>query len=289
MTDSQPSVLIAGATGYLGRHLIQAYGDAGYRVRAVARSPEKLSQAGLFIDDVFAAEATKPETLKGCCDGVDLVVSALGITTQKDGLTYDEVDYQANKNILDEALHAGVGRFAYIHVLHADHMQDIAMVRAKSKFAAELEAAPIPSIILCPSGFYSDLVEFVEMAKRGRVYLVGDGKSRMAPIHGADMAAVCVEATRQGLSRLNVGGPDTYTQSEIAELAFRALNRPRHISHVSPKLASSVVNLMRVIGMRSVAEPASFFLRASQINMTAPAYGTVSLDDQFREHASIIN
>ena len=110
-------VLVAGATGYLGRHLLRAFSDAGYSVRALARSPDKLIGLEPWVDEVFVGEATDPSTLTGLCEGLDIVVSALGITRQSDGLTYDDVDYRANRHLLDAALEAGVGHFTYIHLL----------------------------------------------------------------------------------------------------------------------------------------------------------------------------
>ncbi|WP_304144931.1 NAD(P)H-binding protein [Mesoflavibacter zeaxanthinifaciens] len=49
------------------------------------------------------AEVTKPETLRDICEGIDTVISTVGITKQKDDLTYMDVDYQANINLLAEA------------------------------------------------------------------------------------------------------------------------------------------------------------------------------------------
>ena len=64
-------VLVAGSTGYLGRFVLREFKERGYWVRALARNPEKLEQIGPFqepavidkVDDVFAGEVTKPETL----------------------------------------------------------------------------------------------------------------------------------------------------------------------------------------------------------------------------------
>ena len=67
-------------------------------------------------------------------EGADLVVSALGITRQRDGLSYRDVDYQANANLLGEALRAGVPRFGYVRVLHAEQMLHVPLVRAKHDF-----------------------------------------------------------------------------------------------------------------------------------------------------------
>ena len=61
------------------------------------------------IYEVFVGEATGPETLAGLCEDIDIVFSSIGLTRQKDGLTFQEVDYQGNKNILDQALRARNG------------------------------------------------------------------------------------------------------------------------------------------------------------------------------------
>lgn len=281
MTHPQKTVLIAGATGYLGHFLIRAYAEAGYTVRALARSPEKLTRSDLWIDAVFVGEATKPQTLKGCCRDVDLVVSAIGITRQKDGLTYDAVDYQANSNLLSKAISADVKQFAYVHVLHAERMPNIAMAKAKTKFANELENALIASTILCPSGFFSDLEEILQMAERGRVYLFGDGESLISPIHGADLAKLCVEASEACLPRVEAGGPDILTQNQIAKLAFAALGTSSRITHVPLWLGRACVGTAKAFGFRSTIGPVEFFLAASSLDMSAEPHGFRRLSTHF--------
>ena len=64
----------------------------------------KLEDIKDSIDEIFEGEVTKPETLNKICDGIDVVISSIGITRQKDGLTYMDVDYQGNKNLLDLAV-----------------------------------------------------------------------------------------------------------------------------------------------------------------------------------------
>ena len=117
--------LIAGATGYLGGHLVQEMRRRGLDFRAIARNPEKLEAAGLDATQTLVAQVTEPETIKGCCEGVDVVLSTVGITRQKDGLTYTDVDYQGNRNLLDEALRAGVRKFVYLSVLNGDRLRDL--------------------------------------------------------------------------------------------------------------------------------------------------------------------
>lgn len=282
MTNSKTRVLIAGATGYLGQHLVKAYVEAGYSVRVLVRNREKLKQSSLSNIDVVIGEATDPATLKGCCDDIDVVVSALGITRQKDGLTYDQVDYQANRNLLDEALKEGAYQFTYVHVLKAEGMPNVAMAQAKAKFAAELEQAPIASTLICPSGFFSDLSEILTMAQKGRVYLFGDGEARITPIHGADLAELIVEATEKGIRRVEAGGPETFTQNEIAELAFQVLGKPPHVTKIPLWMGQALISLSKMFGKGSSVGPLDFFLTASALDMSAMTHGSRRLIDDFR-------
>lgn len=73
------------------------------------------------VDEVFVGEVTKPETLQWLCDNIDIVFSSIGITRQKDKLTYQDVDYQGNQNILDITLAKSVKKFIYVSVFNS-HM-----------------------------------------------------------------------------------------------------------------------------------------------------------------------
>lgn len=286
MAQASKSVLIAGATGYLGRHLISAYHRAGYRVIALARRPEALIGLEKHIDEISFGQATKAETLNGVMENVDLVVSALGITRQKDGLSYEQVDYQANRNLLDAALKSRVKQFLYVHVKNAERMPHVAMAAAKARFAAELETADIQSTIVSPSGFFSDLLEVLEMARKGRVYLFGDGKSLISPIDGRDLAEACVAASEEGIARIEVGGPEALSLNQTAEIAFAALGKRPRITHLPIAPVRAVLGAAKWLGFGQKIGALDFFVTASQFDMSAPANGSRTLA-QF--YASVVN
>lgn len=115
-------VLVGGATGYLGKYLLAALKKQGYSSIALARNLKKLPKNA--ADTFIQAEVTQAETLKGICQNVDIVISTVGITRQKDGLTYMDVDYQANANLLEEALRSGVKKFIYVSLLKASPFEN---------------------------------------------------------------------------------------------------------------------------------------------------------------------
>jgi len=83
-------VLVAGATGYLGRYMVKEFKKQGYWVRALTRSSDKLEDLRDYVDEAFVGEVTDPASLAGVCAGIDTVFSSIGITKQKDNLTYTE-------------------------------------------------------------------------------------------------------------------------------------------------------------------------------------------------------
>jgi len=271
------NVFVAGATGYLGRYLCAEYARRGHHVTALVRDT---ARAQGLADILIEAEATRRETLEGTMDGVDLVVSALGITRQTDGLGYREVDFGANLNLLRTAEAAGVRRFAYVHVLNADAMSGVPLVDAKAAFVAALHASDMPATVIAPSGYFSDVGEILAMARAGRVWLFGDGTLRLNPIHGADLAVAIADATEAGRGWVEIGGPHVMTQGEIARAAFAALATAPRITHLPDALRRAALAVLPVLPRR-LGGPARFFLTALGLDMVAPRFGTRHLADHF--------
>ena len=288
----RPTVLVVGATGYLGRHIVAALRQAGYPVRALARDPNRLGFAREAGIEVFTGQATRPETLTGLCDGVDVVISALGVRSLKRAPTPLEVDYQANVNILRLAEGAGVRRFLFAGVLHAERMQDsVAVLEPRERFINALLGSPIPATILRAPGFFNDMEILFHQAERGRVYLFGDGAARINPIHPADLAAAFVRhiASEHGAMPggepggdvvEEVGGPDTFSYHDIAALAFRALNKPPHITHLAPGLIQAASWAASPFNP-TAAGFLAFFRAVMTTDMVAPGAGSIHLADDF--------
>ncbi len=282
-------VLVAGATGYLGKFVVQEFKRQGYWVRALVRNPAKLAQVGTFlepavnndIDEVFVGEVTKPETLPGLCDDIDIVFSSIGITRQRDKVSFMDVDYQGNKNILDIALASPVQKFIFVSVYQA-HLFQSEIVKARELFVKELMSSGLDYTIIRPTGYFSDMSEFLKMASSGRFFVIGGGQNRMNPIHGMDLAKVCADAVRSKEQEIPVGGPDIYTQLEIAALAFSILGKPAKISRIPLWLAKLLVSAMHPLSKRYYAL-ASFFFTGMQLDMVAPKTGTHTLKEYYRE------
>lgn len=275
------TVFIAGSTGYLGNYLVTEYRRRGWQVRALVRNAKQARSMGLAADELIEAEATQSDTLIGHLDGVQLVVSSLGITRQKDGLSYREVDYQANLNILQEALKARVPHFAYVHVLNASQMTDVPLVAAKQAFVDKLQQASISSTVIAPSGYFSDMSDFLAMAKAGRAWLFGSGQLRLNPIHGEDLATAIADATAENKTWLDIGGPDIFSHRELAELAFSSLGKTAKITCIPDVFRRMALRFLPRFSPPTVSGPAQFFLSAMGLDMVGEQHGSQHLSEHF--------
>lgn len=284
------TVLIAGATGYLGKFAVRAFQRRGYRVRALTRSEERLAEPGPFtapavadcVNEVFVGEIMKPETLAGLMDGVDCVFSSIGISRQRDGLTFEQVDHQANRTLVDLAKKASVRKFVYVSLWGQDEIRHLEIVRAHEKVVEALAESGLPHCIVRPSGYFSDMGVLLDMARRGRAFLVGRGENRFNPIHGADLAEVCVDAMESDAREVGAGGPDTMTQREAAELAFEVLEKPPKITVLPMGLMRAGVRLVGLLN-RQFGDLFEFIVTAGEIDGVAPSVGKTTLRSYFEE------
>ena len=280
------TVLVAGATGYIGRHTVRALHEAGYKVRALARNTRKLEPVADACDDVFVGEATRMESLAGLCDGVDAVVSSLGVRTLRSRPTPEQVDLHANLNVLHQAQSAGVQQFVFVGVLNGDRlMSSTPILRPREQFVGELINSGLTWTALRPNGSFNDMREIFRLAERGWSVTLGDGTQRINPVHPADIGQMVVQSltdTSLHNAQFGFGGPDTYSHREIADLAADILGKPIRSVRV-PAWPLDVLGTALYPVNRNAAGFLRFFRQVMSTDMIGAQIGTHRLVDFFRE------
>ena len=282
------SVLVAGATVYLGRYVVAELHNRGHLIRAVARDRDRARRQGPWgspsldglVDEWALGNVTDPRFTRDLAADVEHVVSALGVTRQKADPW--QIDNLANLAILDSALkHAG--SFTYINALGGDRCP-ARLTRAKSAFAQTLSVAEINSQIINPPAYFSDMTEVLAMARRGLVTVLRP-TARINPIHGADLAVYVVDRMEEGRTGTwDVGGPDVLSWRELAHLAFDAVGKRSHILTVP---AWALPPALRLTGLFSprLADTARFMAWNMTRDCVAPTTGTHHLADFYAVHA----
>ena len=291
---TKQKVLVAGASGYLGRHVVREFAARGYSVRALVRSREKLTEEGPnfepavaeVIEEIVIGDAAVRASLKDTCKEVDIVFSCMGLTKPQHDITSEQIDYLGNKALLKDALANGVRKFIYISVFNSDKMMNSEMVKSHELFVQELLASGMPYTVIRPTAYFNDMGMFFSFARKGHVFLFGDGSNRFNPIHGADLSKICVDVAEvEGNSEIAVGGPDIYTYDETNLMAFEALGMEPKITHLPLWIGDIVLFAIGLIN-KPLKSIISFALSVSRIDNVAPATGTRHLKEFFRELAA---
>ncbi len=279
-------VVLAGACGNLGSDIFKALLAAGHEVVA-ADMIEK--DPGLEGDYTFRKmDVTRPETLKGLCDGADCVITTVGLTKASATVTNYEIDYQGNLNLLQEALRAGVPRFVYISVLKADMAPKIPMLHAKYLFEEELKKSGITYVIHRPTGYFYDIVKvFRPMVEEGKVTLLGKDAVHANVIATEDFADFIVKHMTDENKTYNIGGRETYSYEEIAKMCFAAAGKEPVIKRAPAVLFDMLafINKLRKNGREAVLRFSKWTLTEEMVGDTV--YGDMSfkqyIEDSFRK------
>ena len=209
-------ILLTGATGFIGRHLVFALLNKGHQVTACSRSAASLQR--LYGDKVTPisidfANATSPQDwlsyLEDNNTGVDVVINAAGIITETATQSFDDIHTNAPVALFNACVDAGVNRVIQVSALGADteinqnqndnqtaHMSHY----HQSKQAADdvLMSLPLDWFVLRPSIIYGDGAKsmglFQALSILPLVPLVGSGKQLIQPIHIDDVVASIIAA-----------------------------------------------------------------------------------------------
>lgn len=282
-------VLVAGASGLIGREVVRLLVEGGHGVRTLSQDQHRAAQLRSLTSDVRLADATQDGALRGVCDGIDVVVSALGAPVLPGGSarrSFADVDRRANERLLAEAVAAGVRRFVYVGVYTTPAYAETAYVRAHAEVERQIQQSGLEHGFVRTTGVFGALAELVNMAQKGPVPLIGDGSATTNPVHEADVAEAVLSAVlAPGSTELELGGPEALTRRRIAELAFQARRK-------APRVIAMPVWLMRALGWcygfvnRRMSELLAFVIRASTTDCVAPARGTRTLGAYFEDVAA---
>lgn len=232
-------VTVFGGSGFIGRHVIRALADRGWRVRNACRRPDlaqhlqPLGSVGQIVS--VQANLRNEASVRAACAGADAVINLVAIMHESGRQTFDEVHVEGARRVAEAARAAGATSLVHISALGAN--AESASRYARSKAAGEdavLKAYPDavvmrPSVVFGPEDEFFN--RFASLARFTPVLpLIGGGRTRFQPIFAGDVAEA-VAAALDGKARkggtYELGGPEIRTLRQVFEYILQITGRKR--------------------------------------------------------------
>lgn len=217
------TILVTGATGTIGRNVIDQLVQRGASVRALVRNPAKADfPAGV---DVVQGDLLDPDALRPAFDGVSTLFLLNAVVPD---------EFTQALVALNLAKQAGVERVVYLSVIHSDVYVNVPHFAGKFGVERMIEAMGFSATILRPAYFMSNDLAIRDVITSYGVYPNPIGGKGLAMIDVRDIAEIAAielihrdKATRPlPLERINLVGPDTLTGADAASIWSDVLGRP---------------------------------------------------------------
>ncbi len=235
------TVLVTGATGFVGPHVVHALRARETPVRALVREAARASRLSAWGVELAVGDVTDPASLSAACEGADCVVHLVAIIRGRPQ-DFQRVMTEGTRNVVAAAQQAGVGRFVLASALGLEERTKDAVPYYAAKWEMEraVREAELEHVILRPSFVFGRdggvLPTFVRLARYAPVTpIVGPGTQRLQPIWIEDLAeryALAVSEPAAAGRTFELGGPDAVTWNEFWARLKRTLGVHRPSIHV---------------------------------------------------------
>jgi uncharacterized protein YbjT (DUF2867 family) len=271
MTES-PRVLVAGATGQLGRVIVRKLLTSGARVRALARNRDALSRlaSGAEIAPVDLRDVPK---LTEACRGVDHIVATANNNMGKGPTSPSRIDLSAYQNLCAAARNTGVRRLIYVSYKGVAQDAPVDIFRIKWYIEDAIRRSGVPHVMLRPTAFMDTWIDEIigkGIREKGVATIFGDGNRIANYIAVDDVAefAVKIVARPEVVNEaVDAGGPSDVSQNHLATLLerrFKTSGKRRHVPtaamrlHPIVKPFNEVAARLMTLGLYSATEAPPF-------------------------------
>lgn len=259
-TSEPRTVLVAGAGGFVGRHLLRRLHDRGHRVRGLGRRPAPLE--GLARLGWWRCDLTDRGGVTGAAEGCDVVVHLVGIAEEGEQ-TFSAVHREGTENLVAEAERAGVERFIYVSAAGAAPQARAGFCRTKYEAEEVVRGSGLEHVIFRPSVIYGPEDHFttalVTLLRKLPVFPVLEvGPLRLQPVSIEDVA----EALAQAVDRDDVcgrtyelAGPERLKFTKIVRIVASHLGLRRPIVHLPAPVARVALAVVERFGLPAPLTP----------------------------------
>jgi NADH dehydrogenase len=229
-------------------------------VRCLVRDPRRLGPERVRVQ-IALGDLADPPSFRNALRGVTTVVHLAAAIRDQPRASIEELNGIATWRMVQAAEAAGVRRFVFFSALGASAHDRTRFLRAKALAEEAVVASDLEHVVVAPSIIYAPGDVFMTLLSRMALAPVvpvsGRGRARFQPIWAEDVADCVMALLRDAdddavgptprQDRYELGGPDTYTYTQLTQLLLEAAGRPRRLVHIPTPIVSRALRASEAI------------------------------------------
>jgi len=233
------TIAIIGATGFIGRRIVEVLAEEGARIKVLARNPDRAKflkpMGSVGQISVFPGDALDEKALAGVMSGADAVVNTIGILAENGRQSFSALQAELPGRIGRLAAELSLGRVVHLSAIGADPSSHIRYAASKGQGEENLHKAFPRATILRPSLVFGEGDGFFNRFARMAVLspglpVIGGGNNLVQPVFvgdvaGAVRAALATDITAGQIYEL--GGPEQMTFRDTMAYILKEIHRRR--------------------------------------------------------------
>jgi uncharacterized protein YbjT (DUF2867 family) len=231
-------VTVFGGSGFLGRHVVRALANNGYRIRVAVRRPELCGYLRPMgkVGQIHAVQANLryPQSIAAALRNADVAVNLVGILFERGPQRFDAIQADGAEAVALAAESAGA-RLVHVSAIGADANSPSHYAQSKAEGERRVLAATPAAIVMRPSIVFGPEDDFFNrFAALARIApalpLVGGGHTRFQPVFAGDVAeaiALAVDGAAKPGTIYEIGGPSVRTFRQLMEFILDTIERRR--------------------------------------------------------------
>ncbi|KAL7113201.1 hypothetical protein ACP275_04G047800 [Erythranthe tilingii] len=246
---------VFGATGFLGRYLVQQLAKMGSQVLVPFRGSEDSHRHLKLMGDLGQIVPMKydprdEDSIKAVMAKANVVINLIGRDYETRNYSFEEVNHHMAEQLAVIAKeHGGIMRYVQVSCLGASPSSSSKLLRTKAAaeeaILRELPEATVvrPAVmvgtedrILNPWAHFAKKYSFIP--------LMGDGSTKIQPVYVVDVASAIIAALKDDGSSMGkvyeLGGPDIYTMHQLAELMYETIREYPHYVKIPFPIAKAI-------------------------------------------------
>ena len=253
-------VLVAGSSGFLGTHVLQALTRHSHQIVALSRKPPQKTKHCEFIPCDITQDDLPIDAMREC----DAIVNLVGIKREQGNQTFEKVHLDVTRRLIAAARKAGIRRFIHISVVASRSAPRLPYHHTKWLAEEMVRKSGLDYTILRPGVIYGrgdDMIShLVKMIRFFPLFpVVGTGRSILQPVDVRDVAGSVVASLEKNISigkSYDVVGPDRLTLKQVIRRVAAATSLPLCIVPTPVSFQRLAVWGMNLVSKNPLSTPA---------------------------------